>query len=481
LRRLTGSGAIYVFGTIMQRGLSLLLLPVVTRVLTVDEYGLVGTAAALSALMAIVFGLGLNFSIVRFFYDEPRDARQTKWAALLWAQAAAGVVLALVVYATGPWWATIFPAFGWALAIKIAVGYALVSSVQSTVQSVLRAAQRPGMFFLTTMIQTGIGSALGIWCATRWGAAGYIAGLSVGSAAALGVACVAVYPRPRWAAGLIDAGLRLSLPAMVHQLSSWGIELADRLLIAVYLGAAEVGRYQIAYVLGSALTMLLTGIQAAWAPFFIGSLDADARRHLPSLMVVPVSIVAGFGCLIVVSTAPWLLAVVAPKSFGGTELIIALVASAAMARAAYFMAVVVLIDRRASGQMAIASLAGVVVNIGLNVALIPTAGLVAAAIATDLAVALQALLIIRAAERLIGLSMHIPRLCLVWLGGTGVLVASSVIPSTYVGDGVRVLVMSAGAIGAAVALSRLRTVLRGYMGIERNNVERTPLAAGGLA
>src|SRR4051812_19027020 len=73
-RRVVGHGSIYVVGTILQRGLSLLLLPAVTRVLSVDEFGLVGTASALAACLAIVLGLGLNFAIVRTYYDDTRDS-----------------------------------------------------------------------------------------------------------------------------------------------------------------------------------------------------------------------------------------------------------------------------------------------------------------------------------------------------------------------------------------------------------------------
>jgi hypothetical protein len=67
-------GVLYVVGTVFQRGLGLLLLPFVTRVLGVEEFGLAATAAAVAALLAIVYGLGINFSIVRFFYDDPQDA-----------------------------------------------------------------------------------------------------------------------------------------------------------------------------------------------------------------------------------------------------------------------------------------------------------------------------------------------------------------------------------------------------------------------
>ena len=79
-------GFLYVVGTVFQRGLGLLLLPFVTRVLGVDEFGLAATAAAVAALLALIYGLGINFSIVRFFYEDPPDAPRARWAALLRVQ-----------------------------------------------------------------------------------------------------------------------------------------------------------------------------------------------------------------------------------------------------------------------------------------------------------------------------------------------------------------------------------------------------------
>ncbi len=424
---------IYVGGTIAQRGLAVLLLPVVTRVLGVEQYGLVGTATALATVLGLVYGLGLNFAIVRFYYDDPRDARRAGWAALLRAQAVVALVLAVATYLTGPWWSSLFPAIGWAVAFKVAVAYAWFTAMQSTVQGVLSAAQRPVAFVTVTLVQVGVGAGLGIGLATRWGAAGYIAGLGIGSAAAAATGLVLTYHRPRWSRALLMGGLMLSLPALLHQLAGWGIEAADRLLVAVYLGVSDVGRYQVAYLLGTALTLLLTGIQSAWAPHFIGNLTPEARRLTPPRVVVPISVVAGLAAGLLVLATPYLSAILAPSSFGGTEVVTALVASGTMARASYFMTIVVLQDRRKTGRMATASVAGVIANVGLNLFLIPTWGLVGAALATVIAVVIQAVLILAAAQQLLETSMFIGRLCVLWVGGTGVLVVLAMIPETILG------------------------------------------------
>jgi O-antigen/teichoic acid export membrane protein len=118
-----GHGLVYVAGTVVQSGLGLLLLPVVTRVLGVEEYGLAGTAAAVAVLLSIVYGLGISYSIIRFYYDDPARASRAGWGALLRAQLLIGAALAAITFATGPLWASAFEDFGWNGALQAAVVY----------------------------------------------------------------------------------------------------------------------------------------------------------------------------------------------------------------------------------------------------------------------------------------------------------------------------------------------------------------------
>lgn len=458
-RQLLGHGAVYVIGTIAQSGLALLLLPLATRVLNVDQFGLAGTAAALAALLAIVYGLGLNFAIVRFYYDAPKTARRTGWAALLRAQAIAAVALAAVTYLTGPWWASLLGSVGWTGAFKFAVLFAWFSALQATTQGVLRAAQRPIAFIIVTLVQVLIGVGAGIGLAVQFGAAGYVAGLCAGSAVAATIGVVLTYKRPSWSLAELLDGLTLSLPGLLHQAANWGMEAADRLLVAAYLGLSAVGRYQVAYVIGGGLALLLTGMQSAWVPYFIGSLNREARRVTAPRIIVPIAVVASLATAILVLAAPALLAIVAPSAFGGTEMVVAIVAAGTPARAAYFMAVAVLLDRRSTGRMATASLTAVAVNIGLNLILIPRFGLIGAAVATAVSVDVQALLILLMAQRLIGLGMYIGRLALICGAGTGMLIAFAYIPNT---SGALMLKVPLGAAVLGTGWLALRWLVKAF-------------------
>lgn len=460
--RVLGHAAIYIGGTVVQQALAILLLPIITRVLGVHEYGIVGTAAALTSLLVLVYGLGLNFAIVRFYYDEAAEASDAGWAALVRSQAIAALVLAGITFLTGPWWSAALPG-GWAPAYKVAVGLAWLGAVQGTAQGVLRAMRRPYSYVTVSLLQVTVGIPLAILFAARWDATGYMAGLAAGSGAAV-IAAVAMTYRPaRWSRSVLTAGVLLSLPAMAHQVSSWGIDLADRLLVAGYLGAQAVGRYQLAYVLGSGLVLILTGLQGAWMPHFM-SLDAEVRRRAPALLILPLTVAAGAGVFLVVLASPALLAIFAPSSFGGTEVVIALVAASILPRATYFMTVVVLIDQRRSLRMGTASIGGFGLNIGLNVVLIPRYGLVAAGAATVAAFAAQCLPVLLEAQKLLGERLRVLRIVLVWLLGTAVLVLAAKLSMSTAGYAVRGMLVVPALVIGLTAIQRLRVAYASTFG-----------------
>ena len=441
-------------GSVVQRGLAILLLPVLTRILTVEEFGLAGTATALGALLATLCSFGLGLTIVRLYYDAAAADARTTWAALLRVQALASAGLAAILMALGPLWSRALADFGWDPAFQVAVAFGWFSGLQLTVQGVLRAAHRPGAFLAVFMVQLIVGSGLGIVLAVEYGPAGYVGGMTIGTAASLLLGLLLTYHRPLWDWDPIRRAFRLSAPVVVHQLSSWVLEFSDRVLIAIALGAAAVGQYQIAYVAGSAVTILLTSFQQAWSPYYM-SLPEERKAPIASL-AVPVSLVALWLGLGLVAAAPAIVSVLAPDEYGGATLVIALVAAATMPRAVYYLAAVVLVDRKRTGGIATATGAGVPVAIGINAALLPVIGLPAAGWATIASISVMAVIALLTVRKILDVGVALPALLLTWAAGTAILWLAAQVPDTASWLGLRVAIVVVAIVGATATIRRLR-------------------------
>ena len=76
LKRLTGESLVYGLGQVSGRAVQLLLVPVLTRALLTDQYGVSETILAYSQTALLVLVFGMDAALARFFYQEPdREAR----------------------------------------------------------------------------------------------------------------------------------------------------------------------------------------------------------------------------------------------------------------------------------------------------------------------------------------------------------------------------------------------------------------------
>ena len=465
--RLGREGVLYLIGTILQRGLAFLLVPIATRVLGVTDFGVYSAAAAVGSVLAMFFGLGLNFAIVRLFYDEKRGMDRTAWAFLVRVQILAAVALAGLTWLTGPVWAGAFRQLGWGGPLQAAVGFGLANALQNASQGVLRAQRRPVAYVAVSLIQTGVGGVLGLVLASEFEAAGYLIGLGLGSLAAGTVSywLTRAPVRVDWPA--LRVGLALGLPFLLHWLSTWALNLSDRFLLERYTTLAQLGRYQLAYALGTVGFLLLESAQAAWGPHFFSMDDSEEKRSLPGLALLPALLTMLSVTVLLVAASPVLVDIAAPPEFGEPAITIALVASATFVRAPYFVAVVGLMDAKRSGTIATASLTAAIVNIALNLVLIPSHGIIGAASSTLVAYAVQAGMVLSRAQSLLGVRLVRLEVLAAVVAGTGLVLGTAALPTSPGGIALRCASVGTTAAIAALALARTRDRYRRIVGSTR--------------
>lgn len=75
IRRLLGTSAIYSLGTVLSRVGALLLLPLYTHSLSLEEYGTLELIYAVSSVASTLIGAGLAHTALRFYFDENEQNR----------------------------------------------------------------------------------------------------------------------------------------------------------------------------------------------------------------------------------------------------------------------------------------------------------------------------------------------------------------------------------------------------------------------
>ena len=163
--------------------------------------------------------------------------------------------------------------------------------------------------------------------------------------------------------------MRFGLPTMPAELSLYLLNFVDRIIIVRSAGLAEAGLYSLAVKFAQGVNVLVRGFQLAWPPLAYSIRDdGEARRAYAAVVTWFVA-----GCAFVV-TGMWLLsrwivrALAAPEFFGSYKAI-GLIATGVTLYALY-MVLVVILGRTGRTEFNFpATIAALVANVALNLAL----------------------------------------------------------------------------------------------------------------
>ncbi len=271
------------YGAVQWAGplLSLILTPVITRILTVDDYGASGYLQTVVAAVSTVAMFALPQALATHFNDRPGEAR---WQGEITGSAlvivvTSGLALGLALAVAAPALGAVAPIIGSHVTLVQFLGLTLCISLAATVlvnaaQDALRV--RWGVTLsLTSLAGTAAFNVLFI-VVLRLGVTGMLLTPLVVNACVLVVALVLMrgfIARPsRQTVGLLLRSGAMLLPTT---LSVWSLTLADRLFLGQWVSEAELGYYDIANKIAGLTYVAMAPIYTAWTPL------ALAMQHQP--------------------------------------------------------------------------------------------------------------------------------------------------------------------------------------------------------
>jgi len=174
---------------------------------------------------------------------------------------------------------------------------------------------------------------------------------------------------------------RFGLPTMPAELSLYLLNFVDRIVIVHYAGLPEAGLYSLAVKFAQGVNVLVRGFQLAWPPLAYSIRDdGEARRAYAAVVTWFVT-----GCAFVVAGmwlfSRWMVRLLAAPQFFDSYEAIGLVATGVTLYALY-MVLVVILGRTGRTEFNFpATIAALVANLALNLALVPSLGIVGAGLA----------------------------------------------------------------------------------------------------
>jgi O-antigen/teichoic acid export membrane protein len=175
---------------------------------------------------------------------------------------------------------------------------------------------------------------------------------------------------------------RFGLPLVPSALFLWVTNFSDRLFLVKLADTQEVGLYSVGVRIASALVLLLTAFRLAW-PAFAYSIDDDtAARKTYAYVLTYLTFVTTWVATGLALLSPWIVQWIAAPAFESSSRVVGPLAFSTVAFGGYMVvAIGVGRSRRTQFNWVVTGVAALV-NVGLNLLLIPPYGMMGAAIAT---------------------------------------------------------------------------------------------------
>lgn len=365
-----------------------------TRLLSPEDYGRYGLAFAVMTFFHSILFTWLEAAMARYYaraeagHDLNNHIASSYWALIV--MAVAGAVIGGIAIMLVPLSADFKSIFGYALGAAI-----LRAGLNLTMQA-RRAAREVSRYSLIEFFHITVGFSLGILlvAATDLRAAGPFAGMAVAAGMALLFDLPRMLVRAKGGKASI-AELKVfamyGLPISLSLVLEYALSTGDRFLIAGYLGTASVGVYTAGYGLANrTLDVIFVWAGMAAAPLTIAALEhggmEDARAMarkafgLMALLTFP----AATGLALV--AVPLATVMTGPAFREQAATIIPWIALAGLMNGimTYYLHEAFTLSKR-TGMMAAVMAFPAVLNIALNIILLPRFGLQGAVIATVVA------------------------------------------------------------------------------------------------
>jgi O-antigen/teichoic acid export membrane protein len=450
---------------VISRVVAVFLLPVYTRYLEPSDLGAVGVLIALTAVLVTILRGGISSAFFRFYFDSQEPERRR------------------VVLRTSFWFTMASATAGLAAGLLLAepIADALVDGRTNLVRAafvglwaqmnyeqltaLFRVEERSLGFLAASLVNIAVTVTATVLLVVVWkqGALGVIVGNFTGTL----VVYLALLGYRREQLGLsFDRPLlrdmqRFGLPLVPSALALIAINFGDRFFLTRLADLTEVGLYEIGVRIASAMVLLLTAFRTAWPAFAYSIDDEDEARRTYAFVLTYLVVIASWLALTLGLLAPWLVRLLTqPEFYEGADVVAPLAFASALFAGYVVVSIGVGRARRTGMNWAVTG-AAALLNVVLNLILVPEYGMRGSAAATVVSFALLFALMVWRAQKVFPVDYQWRRVATAL--GAGVAL-------TVVGKALDVPL--AGAIALALAYPLVLLPLGFYLPAERARLRR---------
>lgn len=426
LRALARDSVVYGIGGLLGKGLTLLLLPLYTRLFTPSEFGVIEMLTVVIALFDAILAFGMDSAQSYYFFrEQPRgQAAQAQVVTailqfrLLWGTAAFIALAALARWLTTP---TFDRQLGFAW-VAIALLASLIGQVASQSAEIFRLLRRPWRFVTLTIAASAFAAAVTILLVLgpKLGVRSYLFGIVAGSSIAAAAGWYGArnfLTWKRWHSEWWRPLIKFGAPLLPTGVIIYVLYNLDRWLITYYLGNSALGIYAV----GSKCALLVAGVvsafRLAWWPLAMTSLDTPSGLLFIKRVCALYVTVATAGLVLLALLSPTLVKILAAPEYHAAYPVISLLAWGSVAYGFLLVGTLGIWKKERTSWNLPLMAGAVIINTVLGFLLVPRIGIVGAGIATSASLLVASVAGLLISERLWKVGHHLGLLATQVLAG----------------------------------------------------------------
>lgn len=374
IKQLFGDTLVYGISSVITRFVNLLLLPLYTKILTPDDYGVLNIINTTFSLTWLIALMALDSAFYVYFHDKKDEQfRKSLIATWFWAQITVSTFFALSFFFFGGLFSKAF--FGvdtYKPEFRLIALLLLVNLAPNIIWNWFRTLRRVHSTAVFTLIQSGLIIGLNIFfiAILRWGIKGFfwaqIIGGFVMSIAAFYILRNTIRPS-LFNRGVLKKMLHYSLPLIPTALAAWGLSSAGGYFVQAYNGKTEVGLYQTGVTISGIMAFVVSAFTQAWGPFAISIKDEEgAKEFYAKIFIVYISIIGLLASIVALFT-PEILRLITQPAYYGAHWVASILVFYPLLTGLNYIGSIGMNIQKNMRQFAIASIFGSIINVGLYI------------------------------------------------------------------------------------------------------------------
>ncbi|MBQ0838017.1 lipopolysaccharide biosynthesis protein [Lactiplantibacillus pentosus] len=400
-KKLFSNSAIFAIGNLGSKMITFVMVPLYTRYLTTSQYGQSDVLSTIVSLLTPILTLSIIDAVFRFAIDKASDNRQVLTNGIYISLISAVICLLL---------SPIIARFHYGIYVCV-LTYA--SAIESMFQQFARGIGRSKLYASTGILMTIITVISNIIMIVLfgWGLNGYLASMLIAQIGGLLYLLIALKAWRYISFNNINKSLAIqmliySVPLIPNAVSWWLSNSANKIFIALMIGASANGIYAVANKIPSLISVFYTIFTQAWQISAVEEFKSkDVGKFFSTVLSATMSVLFIGVALLTLLSKILVYILSTPDYYSAWQIVPWLSLAVLYSCVSSFIGTVYTSSMK-TGQLLSTTMAGAVINVLMNLIMIPVMGVVGAGVGAAVSFAIVSVLRLRGSRRFIYISVN---------------------------------------------------------------------------